>query len=155
MANVDNITQAVRVSMELFRDEMVNQLATKNINASGKLSASAEDVIIDSEGFVSGTVRANSYWFYRNFGRGPTQNTGSGQLRPKIEQWIKDKGIVAKERNGKTPTDSELAFLITRKIHRDGYEAKAFVSDTTDIVQPEIDKLIADAAFKDLNSQLT
>ena len=151
MANVDNITQAVRVRMELFRDEMVNQLATKNINASGKLSASAEDVIIDSEGFVSGTVRANSYWFYRNFGRGPTQNTGSGQLRPKIRQWIDDKGINPKGNISK----DELAYLITRKIHRDGYEGKAFVSDTTDIVQPEIDKLIADAAFKDLNSQLT
>jgi len=151
MANVDNITQAVRVSMELFRDEMVNQLATKNINASGKLSASAEDVIIDSEGFVSGTVRANSYWFYRNFGRGPTQNTGSGQLRPKIRQWIDDKGINPKGNISK----DELAYLITRKIHREGYEGKAFVSDTTDIVQPEIDKLIADAAFKDLNSQLT
>jgi hypothetical protein len=155
MANVDNITQAVRVSMELFRDEMIKQLAEQNINASGKLSASTEDVIVDSEGFVSGTVRANQYWFYRNFGRGATVNGGTGKLRPKIEQWIKDKGIVAKERNGKTPTDSELAFLITRKIHRDGYEGKAFVSDTTDVVQPEIDKLIADAAFKDLNSLLT
>jgi len=151
MANVDNITQAVRVSMELFRDEMIKQLAEKNINASGRLSASAEDVIIDSEGFVSGTVRANSYWFYRNFGRGPTQNTGSGQLRPKIRQWIDDKGINPKGNISK----DELAFLITRKIHREGYEGKAFVSDTTDVVQPEIDKLIADAAFKDLNSQLT
>ncbi len=151
MANVDNITQAVRVSMELFRDEMIKQLAEKNINASGRLSASAEDVIVDSEGFVSGTVRANSYWFYRNFGRGPTQNTGSGQLRPKIRQWIDDKGINPK---GKISKD-ELAYLITRKIHREGYEGKAFVSDTTDVVQPEIDKLIADAAFKDLNSQLT
>jgi hypothetical protein len=151
MANVDNITQAVRVSMELFRDEMIKQLAEKNINASGRLSASAEDVIVDSEGFVSGTVRANSYWFYRNFGRGPTQNTGSGQLRPKIRQWIDDKGINPKGNISK----DELAFLITRKIHREGYEGKAFVSDTTDVVQPEIDKLIADAAFKDLNSQLT
>jgi len=151
MANVDNITQAVRVSMELFRDEMIKQLAEQNINASGKLSASAEDVIVDSEGFVSGTVRANQYWFYRNFGRGATVNSGNGQLRPKIRQWIDDKGITPKGNISK----DELAYLITRKIHREGYEGKAFVSDTTDVVQPEIDKLIADAAFKDLNSQLT
>ncbi len=150
MANVDNITQAVRVSMELFRDEMIKQLAEQNINASGKLSASAEDVIIDSEGFVSGSVRANQYWFYRNFGRGATVNNGSGQLRPKIRQWIDDKGITPKGNISK----DELAFLITRKIHREGYEGKAFVSDTTDVVQPEIDKLIARAAFEDLNAQL-
>lgn len=150
MANVDNITQAVRVSMELFRDEMIKQLAQQNINASGKLSASAEDIIIDSEGFVSGSVRANQYWFYRNFGRGATVNTGTGQLRPKIRQWIDDKGINPKGNISK----DELAFLITRKIHREGYEGKAFVSDTTDVVQPEIDKLIARAAFEDLNNQL-
>lgn len=151
MANVDNITQAVRVAMEIYRDEMVNQLATQNINASGKLSASAEDVIVDSEGFVSGSVRANSYWFYRNFGRGPTQNTsGKGELKKKIRQWIDDKGIVP---DGKITKD-ELAFLVTRKIHREGYEGKAFVSDTTSVVQPEIDRLIAEAAFLDLNKNL-
>lgn len=151
MANVDNITQAVRVAMEIYRDEMVNQLATQNINASGKLSASAEDVIVDSEGFVSGSVRANSYWFYRNFGRGPTQNTsGKGELKKKIRQWIDDKGIVP---DGKITKD-ELAFLVTRKIHREGYEGKAFVSDTTNVVQPEIDRLIAEAAFIDLNKNL-
>lgn len=151
MADVDNITQAVRICMELFRDEMVNQLATQNINASGKLSASAEDIVLDSQGFVSGSVRANSYWFYRNFGRGPTQNTsGKGELKKKIRQWIDDKGIVP---NGKITKD-ELAFLVTRKIHREGYEGKAFVSDTTNVVQPEIDRLIAEAAFIDLNKNL-
>lgn len=151
MADVDNITQAVRVCMELFRDEMVNQLATQNINASGKLSASAEDIVLDSQGFVSGSVRANSYWFYRNFGRGPTQNTsGKGELKKKIRQWIDDKGIVP---NGKITKD-ELAFLVTRKIHKEGYEGKAFVSDTTNVVQPEIDRLIAEAAFIDLNKNL-
>lgn len=151
MADVDNITQAVRICMELFRDEMVNQLATQNINASGKLSASAEDIVLDSQGFVSGSVRANSYWFYRNFGRGPTQNTsGKGELKKKIREWIDVKGITPKDKI----TKDELAFLITRKIHREGYEGKAFVSDTTNVVQPEIDRLIAEAAFIDLNKNL-
>lgn len=137
--------------MELYRDEMVKQLAEQNINASGKLSASAEDVVVDSEGFVSGSVRANSYWFYRNFGRGPTQNTsGKGELKKKIRQWIDDKGIVPKDKISR----DELAFLITRKIHKDGYEGKAFVSDTTSVVQPEIDRLISEAAFLDLNQNL-
>lgn len=150
MAQIDNITRAVRVSMELFREEMIKQLAEKNINASGQLSASAEDVIIESDGFVSGSVRANQYWFWRNFGRGPTQNSGTGQLRPKIRQWIDDKGITP---SGNISKD-ELAFLITRKIHREGYEAKAFVSDTEDKVQDTIDQLITEAVGADLRQSL-
>lgn len=51
-------------------------------------------------------------------GRGPTINPGSGSLKDRIRVWIDEKGIVPE---GNISKDS-LAFLIARKIHRDGTE---------------------------------
>lgn len=83
------------------------------VNASGKLydSVSYE---VDERGL---RILAFDYAYFIEFGRGPTRTNGTGELRPKIRQWIDDKGIVP---DG--ITKDSLAFLITRKIHREGTE---------------------------------
>lgn len=56
-------------------------------------------------------------------GRGPTTQSGGGDqpLYDSILKWIKARGVVARVgKDGKTPTQEALAFMITRKIHREG-----------------------------------
>ena len=153
--DLTNTTQAVTESLELFREAMKEQLSSKNINASGKLDDSIEDIMVTSDGFVSGSVRALSYWYYTNYGRGPTVrgSSGKGVVREKVRQWIDDKGIVPRDAaNGRKVTKDELAFLIARKIHRQGYEAKLYISEVEEQVIPIVSDIIEQALFKDLDN---
>lgn len=152
-----NTISAVAESLELFKTGMRNQLASNGVNASGKLNDSLEDVIIDSNGFVSGSVEALSYWYYQNYGRGPTKATGgTGQVKKAIRQWIDDKGISPRpSANGKNVTKDELAFLIARKIHREGFKAKLDLQEVISDIQPRVDELIAEAVYIDLNNELS
>lgn len=110
--------------VELMRDGYKERLASEGINASGSLSNSVTaNVEMDGTVFeVSLTL--NEYWKYIEGGRPPTQNNGNGELRRNILQWIKVKPVLPKPFNGKLPTEEQLAYLISRKIHREGYEGK-------------------------------
>jgi len=154
--DISILTDSVTEALELFRDEMKKQLAEKGINASGKLDDSVEDLVVTADGFISGSVRALAYWYYTNFGRGPTTRGfgGKGVVREKVRQWIDDKGIVPRDAaNGRKVTKDELAFLIARKIHRQGYEGKMYIEDVTAIVQPRIDEIIITATDEFMNNR--
>ena len=65
-----------------------------------------------------GTLFGPDYIEALEFGRGPTRrgNTGGPTLRQRIEQWIR----IARIRPQDDISISQLAFLITRKIHEQG-----------------------------------
>jgi hypothetical protein len=101
------------------------------INEFGKKLVTDTGLSLDSNGSTASGKTKDSLWykvtptsfkFYgRPFintleiGRRPTSSGGDGSLKRAIRQWIDDKGIIA---NG--ITKDSLAFLITRKIHREG-----------------------------------
>lgn len=155
--DISILTESVAEALALFRDEMKQQLESNGINASGKLDDSVTDIVITSDGFISGSVQALAYWYYTNYGRGPTQRSGgTGEVRAKVRQWIDDKGITPRDAaNGRKVTKDELAFLITRKIHRKGYEGKLYISEVIDKVQPLVDAIIEKAADEFMNETLT
>ena len=66
----------------------------------------------------------NHYIQYLGLGRDKTKNDGDGSVREAIDNWVDSKGIKPKPINGILPTIDQLKYLITRKIHRDGYEIK-------------------------------
>ena len=115
-----DLTPSERVAVRVFLDETAElvrkAIREKNVsgfgpsNASGRLAASVEVRPTDK----GGQVVANKYIEQLVYGRGPTQKQGQGELRAAIRRWIDDKGI-----NSDIPKDS-LAFLIARKIHREG-----------------------------------
>lgn len=120
------------------------------INASNKTKES-----IGFEVFTEGPdtifqVFANKALKIRETGRGPTQSgqAGNPTLRETIRQWIDDKGIVPE---GDISKDS-LAYLIARKIHREGYKGEPGL--ITDIINEDlisnIEKEIADQHFLNL-----
>lgn len=73
---------------------------------------------------TTGKVLGLPYALQLDEGRKPTSNSGDGQVLKAIKKWIVDKGIVGNIRDDISV--SSLAFLITRKIHRDGWKREGF-----------------------------
>lgn len=88
------------------------------MRASGKTADSLE-----VETSLNGAKLTGSSVFEQlEYGRGATKSGGGGgeKLIDQIKQWISDKGIVSNIKNDND--NSTLAFLITRKIHREGWD---------------------------------
>jgi hypothetical protein len=115
------------------------------MRASGKTADSLE--VETSTNSVK--LLGSSVFEQLEYGRGSTKSggtKGSGKLIDSIKQWIKDKGIVSNIKNDKN--NSSLAFLITRKIHKMGWNRSNFggiklISEviTTKRIQSIIDKV--------------
>ena len=106
---------------EVLKQELTEKHISLGMQASGNWVESLEVVASDS----SVTLLGNSYTEQLSNGREP------GQMPPiqTIEQWILDKGIAPIESN---ITTSTLAFLIARKIAREG--TRYFKEGGTDLV---------------------
>jgi hypothetical protein len=90
--------------------DISQSIEQSGISASGNLQRSLRYEVTDNRLTVYGAPYAKT----AEEGRGPTQKAG-GDLRSQIRKWIDDKGIIP---DG--ITKDSLAFLITRKIHREG-----------------------------------
>ena len=68
-------------------------------------------------------LRLPDYWKYIEEGRGPTQKGEGGKLYPTILEWVKVKKIVprADPKTKRVPKVEQLAYAITKKIHKRGY----------------------------------
>ena len=102
-----------------YGNETVSKLrqsfASKGVNASGRLSRSVESVVTETQNFTSLQVSMFEYGVTSEVGRGPTKNSGPGDLLRRIRQWIDDKGL-----NIPTNEKEGMAYAITKKIHREG-----------------------------------
>jgi hypothetical protein len=90
--------------------DISQSIEQSGISASGDLQRSIYYKLTDNRLTVYGAPYAKT----AEEGRGPTQKAG-GDLRSQIRRWIDDKGIIP---DG--ITKDSLAFLISRKIHREG-----------------------------------
>lgn len=157
-----NTEQAVSSIMETFKSSFKEALVNENVNASGDMDRSTETIIVSADNFVSGSVRTLGYWKYTNFGRGGAtkSSAGKGVVKERIKKWIDDKGLPEWKRkkkdgtDGKNMTRDEQAFLITRKIQREGYEGKDYLTPIINDLQPEVDRLIEFALFEDIKTIL-
>lgn len=120
---------------ELMRDGYKERLASEGINASGSLSNSVAAQVEMNGTVFEVSLTLNEYWKYIEGGRPPTQNNGNGELRRSILQWIKVKPVLPKPFDGKLPTEEQLAYLISRKIHKEGYEGKEPLKKTFEVVE--------------------
>lgn len=89
----------------------------------------------------------NDYWKYVEYGRKP------GKMPPvdSIADWIKIKRIIPEPINGKIPDTKQLAFMIARKIGRDGVEGKHIINKT--VYTNEMNSIINDIK-KEIMNQL-
>lgn len=104
----------------LYNDKIANEVYKNDWKriASGELIKSVQTTIEVNDVVYSVVFDANDYYYYIENGR------SKGRFPPPdaILNWIRVKRIIPRERNGKLPTEKQLAFLIGRKIAREGYE---------------------------------
>lgn len=139
---------------EILAEEYKNKLESDGINASGKLSNS-----VKSQFKIDGTVyeidfQLEQYWRAVEDGRKPTQNDGNGELRRNILEWIRVKPILPTPYDGKLPTEEQLAYLISRKIHQFGYEGKRPLHNILVDNKEDLYKDIEEALRKDLSTDV-
>ena len=72
----------------------------------------------------SGKLLGLPYALQLDEGRKPTSSGGDGELLRRITKWVVDKGVVNNIRDNISV--SSLVFLITRKIHREGWKRQGF-----------------------------
>lgn len=124
-----------------YASALVDSLVSKGVSRSSSLANSAEVSKQVQPLFTVYEVLMNEYWYYIDQGRGKTlQGSRPGVVRDLIKEWIRQNNIQAEERNGKKPTQEQLAFLITRKIHRDGFPGRDFVSSVYEDFIEKIDE---------------
>lgn len=129
--------------------QMQNRLRSNKTNASSSLSQSIQPNIKSRQNGYNLSILMNEYWLYVEEGRKP------GKMPPikNIYEWIQNKrplqAKIAQSPDRIAATKS-LAYVITRKIHREGTKAQPFISPslkqvTTEELGRRVGQYIADS----------
>lgn len=138
--------------LELYR----NKLIDKNINASNILSDSAE-VIVEVDGTaLSVSFNLEEYWKFVEYGRRP----GKRPPITAIEEWVTLKPIIPDPINGKIPSTTQLAFLISRKIGMEGTKAQrplesAIYSDSMELLINQLKNEIVGQLNEQISNEIS
>ena len=127
--------------------EEVTKDNTKHYELSKKISFTLQvnDTLFEIE------FNAPEYWKYANYGRGP------GKFPPldKIEDWIKRRKIAPyPTKSGSVPTRKQLAYLIGRKIAREGFKGSGFLEKSLKEQEDYWEERISDAIYEDIQLQI-
>ena len=103
-----------------------------------------------------------------NDGRPPTSSGGDGTVRRKIFEWISQKNILPRANdNGKIPTQEQLSYAISNKIHKEGYKGdhsfdrtlesvnSRYLSRFMKALQADFDNYFAVKILHNINKRLT
>ena len=106
--------------IDLSKDLILDNYNRDNMRASGKFERELQKVDGSKSGVVKKTLYGSAHSPFVDGGRGATKSSGSGiSLKDIIRKWIDDKRIIP---DG--ISKDSLAFLIARKIHREGWKPK-------------------------------
>lgn len=123
------------------------ELDARGKNASGVLSQTVRSLVQRQGTMYAVDLSLADYWKYVEYGRRP------GKFPPpdKILEWIRVKPVLPRPlANGKLPTDKQLAYLIGRKIAREGIAPTPALEAATDDVDARFTQRIAEALSADL-----
>ena len=150
----ENLIETLQEWGEIIAQQYKDTLNNEGITASGKLVDSVRTVFSQNGSLFEVSLSLEDYWKSIEYGRPPTKNSGNGELRRAILEWITVKPVIKRPYNGKLPTDEQLAYLISRKIHTLGYEGRHPLKRTIDELRADILKDIEEAIQKDLNKEV-
>lgn len=151
----DHLREVLERYAVALRNEYQDNLIRSDRIASGDLLNTVEYEVKDKNGTYTVSLRLQDYWKWVESGRPPTQKGGNGDLRTAILEWIKIKPVLPKpDNNGKLPTPQQLAYLISRKIHNEGYEGTQDLRKATESVWDRFVYEIYEAIDKDWDSAL-
>lgn len=130
-------------------DKIASGHLLNSINTRLEYNDQAFEVLLDIAG----------YWKYiesgrKKYGKHKNGEWPKGAFPPvnAILEWIKVKPILPRPmKNGKLPTDKQLAYLISRKIAVEGIEPKPILAETLEEVNERYEKIFNDAILLDLS----
>ena len=131
----------------LYKSKLEERRATgrliKSIKTKYEVNGSTYEVSVDLE----------NWWYWAEHGRRPTSKGKHCPIEP-IITWIRAKGIVPREINGKLPTETQLAYAIRHKIDTEGYNGGQYMQKTLDEINDKYTKLLQDALTKCVGSYI-
>lgn len=141
----------LKEALERYGEYLVTRYQTYVPEASGKLAQSAHYELKVNDRVYEVGIWLEDYWKYVENGR------KAGKFPPinKIKEWIKVKPIIPRPYNGKLPTEDQLAFLIGRKIAREGYEGKQPLERAITDVNNQMLMTIKMAIVEDIGKDIT
>lgn len=115
----EQIRALVETIADIYRSELSKSTTTGNLQ-------NFQTIIDINDTTFQVSFELADYWKYVEYGRRP------GKMPPidAIEQWVKIKPVVPNAINGRVPDTRQLAFLIARKIGREGIEPKNYLRNT-------------------------
>lgn len=121
-------------------------------NATGLLGNSLTTQVNAEDGIYEVTLQIQDYWKYLEYGRLP----GTFPNIDAIRKWIQVKPVIPTvQSNGKIPTLSQLTYLISRKIARDGIEPRYYLNNTLDEIDlTPLEEGITRSLEKQLDNEL-
>lgn len=145
----ENLERVLKEYGEEVAQFYKKKLISDNKKATGDLINSVKSQIeIAGEKYIVELELAD-YWKYVESGAKPHWPPVN-----KIIKWIKDKPIIPREVKGIKPTTEQLAFLIGRKISRDGIKGGLQLSETVAELNSKWMPIIEDAITKDILKDL-
>ena len=110
----------------LFAAALKDRLEENGSNATHQLSNSIKDIVKFDGKYLTVSIQLEDYYKYVENGR------KAGKFPPvdAIKKWITIKPVIPSGKNGKLPTENQLAYLIGRKIAREGTRANPFLAPT-------------------------
>jgi len=138
----------IELTNTLAEFNKLNAALVEALGKAGALADSHEVVLTAGNTRSQVAIMANDYWYWQNYGRGITKEGNEPALvRPKIDEWVKKlPDWYAKDKKdgtkGKKLTKDEQAFLVTRKIHREGYKGNFYADKTCPLFEDAINKAV-------------
>lgn len=145
MIEFKHLQEALAHYAQAIADQYKDNLERSGRRASGNLITSVNTKVDVDGTLFEIELQLEDYWKYVEEGR------GAGKFPPvdKILEWIRLKPILPyPDRNGKLPTEQQLAFLIGRKIANEGFEGSNDLENTMEEVDYE--EQIQEAMDKDV-----
>lgn len=144
----ENLINTLELWGDIIASEYKTKLTNEGISTTGKLFDSVVRLPVSVNGTTyEVSLQLEKYWEQVEYGRGKTVNGGTGEVRKKPV-------LPRPMENGKLPTEEQLAYLISRKIHREGYRGKRPLGRTLDELREDIKNDIAMALGKDLSIEV-
>ena len=141
--------------LEAYMKEFENLYKSKleERRASGRLIKSIKTKYEVNGSVYEVSVDLENWWYWAEHGRRPTSKGKHCPIEP-IISWVKAKGIVPREINGKLPTETQLAYAIRHKIDTEGYSGGQYMQKTLDEINDKYTKLLQDALTKCVGSYI-
>lgn len=146
MINITVIAQLLEAEVVQVNEKLKEGFIAAGVSASSNLIQSFEVKTEVGNQFIFCSIIADEYWVWVDQGRGPTKNgppAGQGVVKGKIKDWLQRRGI-----NSSDLSQDELAYLISRKIHKEGFNGKFVVEKILNEIETglmqRIDQIIDD-----------